>query len=207
MITTATSAATSSRQQGNSYAATTVKGRRRRPEAKGVCCPECGCNMEERKGKHGTFHGCVRFPLCVGAIPVSSSKAKPYDSYTQLLLDAHKMAVNYLSKEYLLGKLGCIAWFIRRPLLLTNVETLLQTVEEASAEATRLGFPKDFIQSAHNERMGRARGSWRNKYSGQRLRELPKPVFTHRWDDSLIEQIELDLMPFSDDRKRKWDER
>jgi hypothetical protein len=163
--------------------------------------------MEERNGKHGTFHGCVRFPLCVGAIPVSSSKAKPYDSYTQLLLDAHKLAVSFLSLEHVLGKMGCVEWFLKRPLLLTDVDALLQTVEEASTEATRLGYPKDFIQSAHNERMGRARGEWRNKYSRHKLRDLPKPVFTHRWDDSLLEQIELDLLPSSDDRKRKWDER
>jgi len=196
MTTTATSAVGSLRQKSNSK----FKGRNKfnrvwRHEVDGVTCPECGCSMVRRPSKHGFFSGCVRFPFCCGTVPEKPSQAKPYDSYTQLLLDAHKRAVTYLSKPEMLGKSGCIAWFLKHPLVLTDNSALMATIDAASAEASRLGEPKDFIQAAHNVRMARVRTEWREKYTQRVLRAKPKPVFTRRWDSSLIEQIELDLEP------------
>jgi ssDNA-binding Zn-finger/Zn-ribbon topoisomerase 1 len=205
MTTTATNAVGSLRQKSKSQFGNGKKSLRAywRNEVDGVKCQECGCTMRRREGKHGIFHGCERFPLCCGTVPHTRNSAKPYDSYTQLLLDAHKRAVTYLSKPEMLGKAGCIAWFLKHPLVLTNNEELMLTVDAASAEASRLGEPKDFIQAAHNVRMARVRTEWREKYSQKYLRQLPKPVFTRRWDNSLIEQIEIDLEPTRDE---DWDD-
>jgi hypothetical protein len=32
------------------------------------CCPRCGMMMEERKGRHGAFLGCMRYPDCRGTL-------------------------------------------------------------------------------------------------------------------------------------------
>jgi len=201
MTTTATNAVGSLRQKSRSQFNGDKKPLRAywRNEVDGVKCPECGCAMLQRKGKHGTFNGCERFPICCGTVPRTPNSAKPYDSYTQLLLDAHKRAVTYLSKPEMLGRAGCIAWFLKHPLILTDNEALMATIDAASAEASRLGEPKDFIQAAHNARMARVRTEWREKYPQKYLRRLPKPVFTRRWDNSLVEQIEIDLEPTKDE--------
>ena len=155
--------------------------------------------MFSRFGKYGAFYGCVRFPFCIGTIPVKPTAKKPYDSYTQLLLDAHKLAIQHLSRGDMLGTARCVAWFIKRPLVLTNNEALLALVEEASAEASRLGAPQDFVQKAHNIRMNRMRATYKDKYPQRVLRQRPKPVFVRRWDTSLFDQIELDLAPIENE--------
>lgn len=192
MITTAMSVAGSYRRKDDDCY-TSYKGRPRRYIS--TPCPECGCRLHERVGKYGLFSSCERFPFCLGTVPVKPTPKKPYDSYTQLLLDAHKLAVRYLSAEHMMGKTGCIAWFVKRPLLLTDVDALLVTIEAASAEASRLGPTKDFIQEVHDTRVAKIRGRYSTRYSQRVLRALPKPKFTRRWDTSLVEQIELDLAP------------
>jgi hypothetical protein len=151
--------------------------------------------VEQRLGKYGQFGGCVRFPFCIGTVPTSPSYKKPHDSYTQLLLDAHKRAVRYLSRADMLGKDGCVRWFIKHPLALTDNEGLLTTIDAASAEASRHGAVVDFVQLEHSSRIKKLYAEYMGKYPSHVLRRLPKPVFTRRWDDSLLKQIELDLTP------------
>lgn len=197
MITTATNAAGSSPQKSD-FKSKKYKTEWRH-EVANIKCPECGCAMVLRPSKHGLFNGCVRFPFCCGTVPHGRNAVKPYDSYTQLLLDAHKHAVNYLSKPKMLGKVGGVAWFLKHPLRLTDNDVLMATIDAASVEASKLGPKIDFIQEAHDARMRRVGTEWRDKYPQRVLRSKPKLVFTRRWDRSLLEQIEIDLEPTVND--------
>lgn len=168
----------------------------------GVKCPECGCGMAERVGGHGAFYGCERFPICVGARPGRDFSRKPWDSYTELLLDAHKDAVTYMSKAHVLGSNGGIAWWLNYPLLLTSTHVLESALEAASIEASKYGESKDFIQAAHDRRISKVRTRWANLFKTENLKDRPKPVFTRRWDNSLAEQIEIDLTPVERKNRR-----
>lgn len=166
-----------------------------------VLCPECGVAMLVREGSTGSFYGCQRFPLCIGTRPIGTySKNKRYDSLTQLLLDAHSLAVKYLAKPEVLGKQGCVTWWLSRNVDVTNVDSLEAHVDAASAKASELGEPVDFISMAYETRKERRLSYTKNMTNGgkylttlKRLKSLPKPAFTKRWDSSNIDQIEIDL--------------
>jgi len=40
-------------------------------------CPDCGADMVMRKGKHGKFFGCTRYPACMAAHGVHQTTGKP----------------------------------------------------------------------------------------------------------------------------------
>ena len=156
-------------------------------------CPECGVGMVEKTGKHGVFYGCQRFPLCVGTRPHGLAPAKPYDSFTQLLLDAHSAAVHFLAQSNLLGKAGSVAWWLSHQNVLTDMKALERAIEDASAKATELGYPKDFLQEEHDRRMAKIIGrgnKWKFVGKAEHIRSLPKPKFLRRWDTSDIAQLE-----------------
>ncbi len=160
-----------------------------------VHCPECGVDMVRRVGKHGKFFGCQRFPLCVGTRPIDNVKAKPYDSFTQLLLDAHSAAVHYLARPALLGRMGAVQWWLEHPNALTDSAVLERVINAASAKAAELGYPKDFLQEAHDARVADILTRFSTKqlihmYDASNIRTLPKPKFLRRWDTSDLDQVE-----------------
>lgn len=168
--------------------------------ARDVQCPECGVDMVLREGQMGQFHGCQRFPLCLGTRPIGAhNKAKSYDSLTQLLLDTHALAVKHLAKPHMLGRMGCISWWLSRKVNLTDVSKLEEHVDAASAKATELGEPMDFIATVYEVRK-RKKSAYINNVKKRvmpigQLKRLPRPVFTKRWDTSEIDQIEIALLP------------
>ncbi|HOB31116.1 MAG TPA: AAA domain-containing protein [Bacillota bacterium] len=44
-------------------------------------CPECGSNMEVRKGKYGYFLGCIMYPRCKGMMPIQVQRVQDYLDY------------------------------------------------------------------------------------------------------------------------------
>lgn len=180
------------------YAAEFKPVARRKPKGDvnhNIECPECGVAMINRTGKHGSFYGCQRFPLCAGTRPNGLSARVPYDSFKQLLLDAHGAAVHYLAKPELLGKMGAVAWWLGHQNVLTDMKVLQETIEAASAKAAELGHPKDFLQEAYDKRMADIRLRYtKEKFhllcSNERVREMPKPKFLRRWDTSNLYQLE-----------------
>jgi ssDNA-binding Zn-finger/Zn-ribbon topoisomerase 1 len=172
-----------------------------------VYCPECGVGMVLRNGKAGDiarnqFYGCQRFPLCCGTRPLASTSGtvvggKPFDSFTKLLLDAHKAAIEHLAKPSLLDRAGAVAWWVNRKVVLSDLVQLEATIEEASAKAAALGYPKDFLQEAHDTRMEHIRTKYRtvdekSKFINDltRIRSMPRPKFLRRWDTSNLDQLE-----------------
>lgn len=170
--------------------------------------------MVRRNGKHGDFYGCQRWPLCVGSVPITQSVEKPYDSYTQLLMEAHGNAVHYLARPDMLGRVGCVTWWLERPIAFTSLKLLEELIDEASAEASSRGPAVDFIQEAHDWRVlsTRKRIAVSKKYAHllqpENLRKLPKPKFTRRWDSSDIDQIEAVLSPLTNPfQEASWQQR
>lgn len=167
-----------------------------------VRCPECGVGMFERTGKHGSFYGCVRFPLCVGTRPRGGERE---DSYTALLKVAYAKAIRVLSGPAMLGLTGAAEWVGKELIAMDYVALVgqVQTIEFASNQMLETMIEKanalvqeksgkdvDFLVLAHLERMEAIQSRLKYETDPAMLRQMPKPLITRRYDQGELDQLE-----------------